>query len=455
MASIEIAGMGHDNPAVAAPQRLPDRLDKRSPTQLVVMLLCFIANINDGMDVVIMSYIAPTIMGEWGIGADEMGIVFSVSLLGMAIGGIGLSPIADYLGRRKVVITALTLSSIATMLCGLVTNVTQLMILRFFIGVGIGTALPCMAALIAEYAPLKYRNLAVGVLYAGWPLGSILTGFVSAWTIPTYGWQATLVGAGVLTFIQLPFMWVYLPESMQFLTKRKPPGALDKLNAIFARLGHAAVSELPLPDEPPSKVGVAGLWSDGRALSTALLWGAMIFGFASLWFTIAWIPQLATMAGLDVTNARYVGAIFNAGAFVGTIVLGLIAVRMRLQPTVMTFLFAAAVAMVLFGFFSSSFSLPVIMLLACVIGFLQMGGFNGIYPLGTQLYPAEVRSTGVGWMTGVGRAGAVLGPLVGGFLIEAGLPLSIIFLIFAVPTVLGGICAYLVRLDSDKKALSN
>jgi benzoate transport len=442
-----IESLGPENPEIAAgAERLPDLLDKWTPTQLVVMLLCFLANVNDGMDVVIMSYIAPTIMEEWVIGADSMGVVFSVSLLGMALGGIGLSPLADYLGRRKVVIAALAISSTATILCGLVTNVTQLMILRFFIGVGIGTALPCMAALISEYAPEKYRNFAVGALYAGWPLGSIFTGFVSAWTIPAFGWQATLVGAGVLTAIQLPFLWIFLPESMQYLVKRKPAGALEKLNAIFARLDHPPVSEMPLPDEAYSKPGVAGLWSDGRALSTALLWGAMIFGFASLWFTIAWIPQLATMAGLDVTNARIAGAIFNAGAFIGTLTLGLITVRMKLQPTIMTFLVSAAVVMVLFGVFR--FSLPITMMIAFVIGFLQMGGFNGIYALGTQLYPMEVRSTGVGWMTGVGRAGAILGPLIGGVLIEADLPLSVIFLVFAVPTVLCALCAYLVNLGS-------
>lgn len=160
---------------------------------------------------------------------------------------------------------------------------------------------------------------------------------------------------------------------------------------------------------------------------------------------MSWIPQLAVIAGLDSTDAIYAGTTFNAGAFVGTVTLGLITARLRLQPTILAFLVVGAVVMVIFGFFR--FGLPLTLMIAFAIGFLQMGGFNGVYPLATQLYPAEVRSTGVGWTMGVGRIGAFLGPLIGGVLIEANLGLGIIFLVFAVPTALGAVCAYLVRIE--------
>jgi len=443
-------GVGADNPSgTAGPAHLPELLDHWSTTQLIVVSLCFTVNMIDGMDVLLMSYIAPTLQEDWAIGADQLGVVFSISILGMAVGGIGLAQLADYFGRRRVILGSLATSTIAMLLSGLVTDIPQLMVLRFFVGLGIGTVLASMAALIAEYAPPKYRNFAVGLLYAGYPLGAIFTGFASAWAIPLFGWKATLAGAGGISALMLPLLWYLLPESMQFLVKRRPKNALERLNAIFARLDRPAVSVLPEPDEATTAVGVAGLFADGRAMSTVLLWLSMIFGYAALWFTISWIPKLATMAGLDATDAIYVGTIFNTGAFLGTVTLGLITARLKLQPTILTFLVGAAVVMVFYGVFR--FSLPVTMLIAFVIGFLQMGGFNGIYPLATQLYPAEVRSTGVGWTMGVGRAGAVLGPLVGGMLIEANLPLSVIFLVFAVPTVVGAICAYLVKLAPGQK----
>lgn len=419
--------------------------DRWTAIQLTVVGLCFVVNMIDGMDVLLMSYIAPTLQQEWAIGADELGIVFSVSVLGMAIGGIGLAPLADYLGRRRLCLAALATSTFAMLASGLVVNVPQLMVLRFLVGLGVGTVLASMAALVAEYAPPRYRNFAVGLLYAGYPLGAIFTGLVSARTIPSLGWQATLVGAGCLSSAMLVILWLLLPESTQFLIKRRPRDALERFNAIRARLGRPAVSELPRPAEVPTKAGVAGLFAAGRTASTVLLWLSMIFGYAALWFTMSWIPQLAVIAGLDSTNAIYAGTTFNAGAFVGTVTLGLITARLTLQPTILAFLLVGAVVMVLFGF--SRFSLPVTLMIAFAIGFLQMGGFNGIYPLATQLYPAEVRGTGVGWTMGVGRIGAFLGPLVGGVLIEANLGLGIIFLVFAVPTALGAVCAYLVRTE--------
>jgi len=427
------------------PEHLPVLLNRWSRTQLIVVGLCCVVNMIDGMDVLLMSYIAPALQQDWGIRSDQLGVVFSISILGMAVGGIGLAQLADYFGRRRIIIAALATSTAAMLLSGLVANIPQLMTLRFLVGLGIGTVLASMAALVAEFAPPKYRNFAVGLLYAGYPLGAIITGFISAWSIPQFGWKATLAGAGGISATMLPILWFYLPESMQFLTKRRPHNALQRLNAILVRLNRPPVTVLPEPDKAPSALGVAGLFVDGRAMSTVLLWLAMVFGYAALWFTISWIPKLASMAGHDSTAAIYVGTVFNAGAFVGTVSLGLITARLRLQPTILTFLVAAAAAMVFYGVFR--FSLPITLLVAFIIGFLQMGGFNGIYPLATQLYPAEVRSTGVGWAMGVGRAGAVLGPLAGGVLIEADFPLSVIFLVFAVPTVLGAVCAFLVKAD--------
>jgi MFS family permease len=199
-----------------------------------------------------------------------------------------------------------------------------------------------------------------------------------------------------------------------------------------------------------SATGVIGLFTDGRARSTLLLWSAMILGFAALWFAISWIPKLAALSGLDAKSAIYAGTSFNAGAFVGTVSLGLITARLKLQPVIAVFLGCAAVAMVVFG--SLQLDAPAIVALAFVIGFLLQGGFNGIYPLGTRLYPAEIRSTGIGWTMGVGRIGAVLGPLVGGVLIANEIPSSIIFLVFAVPAAVGGLCAALVVTDPITKA---
>lgn len=423
-----------------------------SGLQLLVVGLCFVVNMIDGMDVLVLSYIAPTLQQDWNVSADRIGVLFSAGILGMAFGGLALAPLADLWGRRLVIIASLCTSTLAMLLSGLASDMTHLMVLRVFVGIGIGTVLASMAALIAEYAPDRRRNFAVGLLYGGYPLGAIFTGFVAVQTIPAYGWQAVLTGAGVVSAVMIPVLIVLLPESMQFLIKRRPARALERLNRIMQRMGYPAFSSLPEPDEAPAKVGVAGLFAQGRTVSTLLLWAAMILGFAALWFVISWIPKLAILSGLDSADAIYAGAVFNMGAFVGTVALGLMTVRTDLRKTVLVFLVAAAAAMMLFG--SVRMPVPLVMASAFLIGFLLQGGFNGIYPLAARLYPAEVRSTGIGWTMGIGRIGAVTGPLVGGVLIERQVPLPLIFLVFAIPAVVGGICAALVRLETAPRPTS-
>jgi benzoate transport len=419
--------------------------------QLLVVGLCFVVNMIDGMDVLILSYIAPTLQEDLGVGADRIGVLFSAGLVGMAVGGLLIAPLADVYGRRKLILASFATSTIAMILSGFVDGLTQLMVLRLFVGIGIGAVLASMAAIIAEYAPDRHRNFAVGLLYAGYPLGAIATGFAAAVAIPEYGWQAVLSGAGVIAAAMFPVLYFALPESMQFLVRQGGTDALQRLNSIRVRMGQSELQSLPLLPVAVSKRGVAGLFSDGRARNTILLWTSMIAGFAALWFAISWVPKLATMAGLSTEDAIYAGTSFNAGAFVGTIALGLLTARLDLRRTILVFLLGAAVSMVLLG--SLDLAVGPTLLLSFIVGFLLQGGFNGIYPLAARIYPAEVRSTGIGWTTGIGRAGAVAGPLIGGILIEDGVSLPIIFLVFAVPAVIGGICAAAVRMHPHARQI--
>lgn len=415
-----------------------------SPLQLLVVGLCFLVNMIDGMDVLILSYVAPTLQEDLGVGADRIGILFSAGLAGMAIGGLLIAPLADKWGRRKLILASLATSTIAMIASGFIVTLEQLMVLRVFVGIGIGAVLASMAAIIAEYAPDRHRNLAVGLLYAGYPLGAIATGFAAAVAIPEYGWKAVLLGAGLVSAAMLPVLFFLLPESVQFLSRRQPVGALERLNTIRARMGQPPLQALQAAAALEGRGGVAGLFAVGRTFNTLLLWASMIAGFAALWFAISWVPKLASMAGLSVQDAIYAGTSFNFGAFLGTVALGLISARLDLRRTVLVFLMAAAAAMVAMG--RLDLTVAGTLAMAFLVGFLLQGGFNGIYPLAARVYPAEIRSTGIGWATGVGRIGAVAGPLLGGYLIEAEFSLPVIFLVFAIPALVGGACAAAVHM---------
>ena len=415
--------------------------------QILVVAVCFVLNMLDGMDVLILSYIAPALSADWKISPESLGVVFSSSLAGMAAGGLLVAPMADRFGRRKLIIASLVMMATAMFGSALATSIAELVASRFLVGIGIGTVLATMAALTAEYAPARYRTFAVGFLQAGYPVGATLTGFIVARQIDVHGWQAMLLGAAILCTVSLPLVWVLLPESIDFLLSRQPRGALPQVNRLLVSLGRDSLEALPERRVAErSDVGLRGVLGEGRCAGTILLWMATIFGFMTLYFVISWIPKLAVEAGLPATQAIYAGAVYNIGAFVGITALGLIATHVDLRRLILAFMVCAAAALVVFG--AIAMPIAATLLVAFLIGAFIQGGFNGCYPLATSFYPPSVRSTGLGWAMGVGRLGAVIGPMLGGVLLAEKVPLPVIFAIFAVPAVVAGICVTFIKLPA-------
>ena len=205
------------------------------PVQVLVVALCFFLNMLDGMDVVILSYVAPSLSAAWHIPPDKLGIVFSAGFAGMATGGLVLAPLADIFGRRPLVVVSLIIMALGMVLSGLGGNVTQLILSRLIVGVGIGSVVVAMAALTAEYAPPHHRHFAITLLQAGYPIGATLTGFVVAHVIGGYGWQKILIGAGVVTAAMVPLAVFLLPESLSFLLVRRRRGKSRPAESVRCR----------------------------------------------------------------------------------------------------------------------------------------------------------------------------------------------------------------------------
>lgn len=388
--------------------------DAWTRTGLGIVALCFAINMADGVDVTILSFIAPRLQAEWGIGSATMGNLFSAGLIGMAIGGMFIAPLADRLGRRAVILAALCLMSVGMFASSFAGSVAVLFAMRVIVGSGIGTVLAAMAALAAESAPPAQRNLAVGVVQAGYPFAAVFTGLIVAHALPIHGWQAMLLGAAVLTVILLPAAWLVLPQG-------RPAARGDA--AAAGKVGH--------------------LFAPALRARTIALWCAVFFGLMVLYFIVSWIPKLSIAAGLSETNGIYAGALYNLGAFVGTMAMSFLALRVPLGKLVPAMLTAAGVAMVVFG----SIAMPVWLTLAVafLIGVLLQGGYNGVWPIAAGAYPDEVRATGVGWAIGVGRGGAVIGPMMGGYLMAANAPLPLLFAAYCVPLLICAAAAYLVE----------
>lgn len=412
-----------------------------SKLQYATIFICFLMNILDGMDVLVISYCAPAIAKSWSVSPEALGAVFSAGLAGMAIGALLLAPYADFIGRKKMILLSAVLMGVSIFLTGYTDSVLQLIILRFISGLGIGSMLASTASLISEYTPNRSKDFWVSFVIGGYPVGAVMAGYVAAYVIPTYGWQLMFKLAGLASLITIPLIFFFLSESIEFYLRKQPKHALEKVNLIFGKMQLQLLVELP--QKLPKNIGipVKQLLTKEYKLPTIQLWTALFFAFGCLYFLISWIPKLASNAGLSMELAIYAGTVFNIGAFVGVLTQGYISSRIGLKKTIALFLVLTALLMVVFQVFIGT---DVLLFIFGLLGFGIQGGFVGLYAVAARMYPTEFRTTGVGWAIGAGRLGGVIGPALGGILVGMGLTMSTNFMIFAIPALLAGVVAYFI-----------
>ena len=357
---------------------------------VLVFVLCFLINGIDGVSVTLISYLGTSVAREFSLSSTGLGLVFSALLTGMAAGGLLIAPLADRYGRRRLILAALGLLIAGMISSALAPNFLLFLAARVLVGLGIGPLLASMAALVSEFTPTRLRTLAVGGLQGGYPLGAAGTGFATVWALGGHGWRTILLAAGLLALLFVPLAAWLLPESGEFLAARPP-------------------------DKPAGPQGGVRLLRPGLRGQTIPLWVAIFCGFAVLYAVMSWIPRLAVDAGLSTGSGLVAGAIYNLGAFTGTLTLSLLSTRFALRRLIIGFFLCAAALLVVFG----SVTMPVWLVMAVIalIGVSLQGGFNGIYPLMAALYPMRMRGAGIGWAIGIGRAGAFLGPLMTGYIL--------------------------------------
>ena len=410
-----------------------------SAFQFLVVIMCFVLNMNDGIDVLVVSYTGSEIMSEWGLSKALQGYIYSAGLAGMTLGCLFIAPIADRIGRRRLFIFAIALESIAMILSSLVTGYNQLLLLRFLAGLGIGGLLPTMAAVASEFSNNKRKDLAVGFVQAGWPIGAILMGFYTAWIVPQFGWRSAYLSAGIISTVMLGMVILFMPESIEYLLKKQPRNALQRINRVLRKTGHTEIDRLPVV-ESAQQPGVRTLFNKEYRGSTIRLWIGIFFGFMTLYTLISWIPSIATDSGMPFKMATYVGTVLNIGAFLGSTGIGWLASRFKLRKLIFTFFMIAFGTMVLYGTITLSYAL--IFIITFLIGIFVQGGFNGYWPATTRVYATEVRTTGVGWAVGAGRFGAILGPALFGILSDMDLSVPVLFILFSLPLLISGAAVY-------------
>lgn len=412
--------------------------------QYLTIFVCFLMNCLDGMDVMIITYTAPAIAGDWNISPANLGIVFSSGLIGMTVGAVLIAPYADYIGRKKIMMLAALLMASCIYITTLTHTINELIAVRFISGLGIGAMLASTTALTAEYTQAKYRDFFVNCVIAGYPVGAVLSGFASARIIREEGWRSMYETAGIITLLAIPIIYFLLDESLDYLLNNQPKNALEKANKILVKLGVKEMNHLPeVEQEKRVPIKLATLLNEDYKPNTIKLWTSLFLAFSTLYFLTNWIPKLVVNAGVSEENAIYAGTIFNLGAIFGIPLQALLSRKIGLNRSIGSILIATSVMMVLFKlFFGSDWVLVAYFLL----GFGIQGGFVGLYAVAARLYPTRIRATGVGWAIGMGRLGGILGPILGGILITIGLSMVESFWAFAIPTFAAGFSTLKIKL---------
>ncbi|MCM8732036.1 MFS transporter [Hephaestia sp. GCM10023244] len=398
--------------------------------QFVIVALCCVINVADGADIVAMAYAAPLLAKEWGIRPEVLGIVFGAAPVGMAIGAFFVAPLADRFGRRIIVLSAVGGGAVAMLLTGISTSVPMLAVTRLLTGVGLGALLASLTVTVVEYTNKRWGNFFIAVLHIGFAVGVSLMGLIAAGLAEPYGWRSFFLFGAAMNAVIFVVGLFLLPESVEFLMESQPRRALERINRIFARIGRAPLTALPRKTaKVKTSLGVLSLLDTEFRRPTLLLWAASI-GYAVVgYYHLNWTPHVLAEAGVATNLAISSGFFTGTGAIAGNLSMGLLSSRR--EPMRLTAYYFAGSAVTLAAFGLSAPNVIGMFAFATLISFFTLGGFSGLMIVTSRQYPALVRSTGVGGVVGFGRLGAVIGPVIGGILLGAGIELWGSYLVFA------------------------
>ncbi len=398
----------------------------------ILLSVCALIIIFDGYDLVIYGVVLPKLMASWNLSPLQAGAMGSYALFGMMFGAFIFGPLSDRIGRKKVIALCVILFSLFTFINGFARDVLEFGVCRFIAGLGIGGVMPNVVALMTEYAPKKIRNLLVTIMFSGYSVGGMLSAGLGMWLVPDFGWSSVFFVA-IIPLLLLPVILKILPESPGFLSRGNQAyrlaGIVKQLNPAF---NSQSDDQFVYPLEQSNSTTLVGLFKDGRALTTMMFWVAFFMCLLMVYALGSWLPKLMNQAGYPLGSSIMFLMVLNIGAIFGAVGGGWLADKFNPRSVLTVFFILATVSISLLGFKSSAFMLN---LLVAIAGATTIGTQIVLYSYVGQFYPLKIRSTGIGWASGVGRTGAILGPMLGGTLLSLQLPIAYYFYAFAIPGV--------------------
>ncbi len=422
-----------------------------SSLQIVTLLLCFFVVAADGFDVASVAFVGPLLRRAWGLSDAQLGPVFGAALVGLTAGSFLFGPLADRIGRKRVITISLVLFGIGSLACGYAPSPRGLIYLRLATGLGLGGAMPNAITLSSEFCPSRGRAMMVTMMFCGFTVGVAAGGVIASMLIPDFGWRGVFVFGGLFPLCLVPLVWIWLPESLRFMAgksryERESSRTLERLTGEPATpLKHALPEDSTSP--AASRSPATTLFSRHYRAGTLLLWLAF---FCTLWVyyqLASWLPTVIADSGSGAVRAARVGAMLPLGGIIGALINALLMEKINPFAVLAGSYAIAAVSIALVGF---SLDAPVLPYLTVFMAGLGLSGAQtGANVVVAGFYTTAARATGVSWALGMGRLGSIVGALTGGKLLMTIHSAQSAFVIFAIPAVLAGIAmlanAYLYR----------
>lgn len=412
--------------------------------QWYVVIICVGVMALDGYDVLSIAFAAPGITEQWNLSKATLGIILSLELMGMALGSIVMGALADTRGRRPTMLLGLIILTLGMGAAGLAPNAYVLGAARIFTGVGIGGLLATATATSSDYCNNKNRSLAVVLVAGGFPFGIYLGATFLAPLLKQFDWRVTFYLGALVSFAFIPVVYFLVPETISYLQRKRPDNALARIKKIMHALGHPISEETQLP---PEKIieneGVTGLFKNGLALITCILCFAYFANVATYYYFVKWLPTIVSDLGHSVSQATKVLGVISLGGVAGSIGMSIVARFIPIRPLMTSCLILAATGVAIFPYFTET--LQSMKLLGFLTGAFIFAAISGFFGLFATSYPSSLLGSGSGLVLGVGRGGAVLGPMIPGFLFAAGLALTQVAFIMAAGSFLAGLSVLLMR----------
>ena len=423
----------------------------KSPmTTMQVIIIALTVGLNglDGFDVLSISYASPGIAAQWGIERGALGLVLVAELVGMAIGSIFLGGVADKIGRRPLMLGCLVFMALGMYMVTTTDSLVVLSTWRVITGLGIGGMLAAINAVAAEFSNARRKHLSVSIMSIGYPAVGAIGGTVASLLLRDHDWRYVFYFGCSVTVVFIPLVYFLIPESVHWLARKQPAGALEKINAAMRKIGHATVSALPEISEEARKRSVSDIFRPGLIATTIIVAAAYFFHITTFYYILKWVPDIVVRMGFAPASAGGVLTWYMAGGATGGALFGLATLRWGLKPLTIAVLVLSTVMVIIFG--QTPADLGKLGMICFAAGFCTNAGIVGLYAIFAHAYPTHVRATGTGFAIGVGRGGSVLAPAVAGFLFQGGLTVPVISVIMALGSLFAAGVLLFLKLSPDQ-----